>query len=147
MGVPVSAAPMSDDYDDADFEEEDFQESPEVNTLGRYEEIVFCPDCDVYMPYKVDGAIVRRQCPNCKKLFEGGQEVTAGSPARAAPSHTSTTSAAPARRASGGGAQQAVETEVMLCAATTKAGTPCQNPPRAGSKYCSSHRGWRPPRK
>ena len=142
MGALVSAAPMSDDYDDADFEEEDFQESPEVNALGRYEEIVFCPDCDVYMPYKVDGAIVRRQCPNCKKQFEGGQEVTTtGAPVKAAPRSQSAASAGRTVASAG-----AVQTEVLLCAATTKAGTPCQNPPRAGSKYCSSHRGWRPPR-
>lgn len=134
---------MSDDYDDADFEEEDFQESPEVNALGRYTEIVFCPDCDVYMPYKVDGAIVRRQCPNCKKLFEGGQEVTGGTAkVRAPATRAAPTAPMPADRSTSltGG-------EGVLCAAITKAGTPCQNPPRTGSKYCSSHRGYRPPRK
>jgi deoxyribonuclease IV len=32
------------------------------------------------------------------------------------------------------------------CAAITQAGTPCSNPARTGSKYCSSHRGYRPNR-
>lgn len=136
---------MSDDYEEADFEEEDFQESPEVNTLTRYEEIVFCPQCDVYMPYKVEGAIVRRRCPQCAKEFEGGQEV--------APLGSSTTEkgrgAAPPKKSSGGtGAPAATGDEgTVACAAITKAGTPCQNPPRSGSKYCASHRGYRPPRK
>jgi hypothetical protein len=29
-----------------------------------------------------------------------------------------------------------------LCAATTKAGTPCQRPARPGSAYCATHAGW-----
>jgi len=138
---------MSDDYEEADYEEEDFQEAPEVNTLSRYEEIVFCPSCDVYMPYKVDGAIVRRRCPQCAKEFEGGQEVTPGSAAggggRAHTKGTGAAATSPARP------QKATPTsdETVTCAAITKAGTPCQNLPRAGSKYCSSHRGYRPPRK
>lgn len=124
---------MSDDYDDADFEEEDFQESPELNSLSRYAEVVFCPDCDLYMPYKVDGAIVRRQCPSCKKLFEGGSEVSLGALQTTSPKKRAIKTA----ESSG---------DSTPCAATTKAGNPCQNPPRGGSKYCSSHKGWRPPR-
>ncbi len=29
-----------------------------------------------------------------------------------------------------------------LCAATTKAGTPCKRPARPGSAYCATHAGW-----
>lgn len=32
------------------------------------------------------------------------------------------------------------------CAALTQSGTPCSNPARSGSKYCSSHKGYRPGR-
>lgn len=145
---------MSDDYEEADFEEEDFQESPEANTLTRYEEIVFCPTCDVYMPYKVSGAIVRRRCPECRKEFEGGQEVTpleqetaASKASTQQKSPQKATPAPPAKAAPKEAAAPAPTTEALSCAAVTKAGTPCQNPPRSGSKYCSSHRGYRPPRK
>ncbi len=32
------------------------------------------------------------------------------------------------------------------CAALTQSGSPCSNPARTGSKYCSSHKGYRPPK-
>lgn len=37
----------------------------------------------------------------------------------------------------------AVPKDDGLCFAITKSGTGCSNPPRAGSKYCASHKGYR----
>lgn len=138
-----------DDYDELDSDEEDFHEAPEAGPLSKYDEIVFCPKCDDYMPYLVDGALVRRKCPSCGKLFEGGQEVDPGGKPLAAAA--STTEKPTQKRAQKSAKKKAapVKKAVALdtCAATTKAGAPCSNRPRSGSKYCSSHKGWRPPRK
>ncbi len=35
-----------------------------------------------------------------------------------------------------------MHTPKRLCAATTKAGTPCKHPARPGSAYCATHSGW-----
>jgi hypothetical protein len=134
-----------DDYDELDMDEEDFHEAPEASPLTKYEEIVFCPKCDEYMPYLVEGALVRRRCPTCGKLFEGGVEVDpGGTPTTQTPGRAPKKAAkkAPAPRKTPTNSAEEGET----CAATTKAGTPCSNRPRKGSKYCSSHKGWRPPR-
>ncbi|MBW3581807.1 MAG: TIM barrel protein [Euryarchaeota archaeon] len=53
----------------------------------------------------------------------------------------------PAKKAAKAKEPEAVEEERQpRCAALTKAGTPCQNLARGRSKYCSSHKGYRPPR-
>lgn len=138
-----------DDYDEIESEEEDFHEAPETGLLSKYEEIVFCPKCDEYMPYLVEGALVRRRCPSCGKLFEGGVEVDpGGSSAAPAKKKTPTTNAKKAQSPAPRKAPVAKAAATQEnCAALTKNGTPCNNRPRKGSKYCSSHKGWRPPRK
>lgn len=146
---------VPDDYDDTESEEEDFHEAPETSPLTKYDEIVFCPKCDAYMPYLVEGALVRRKCPSCGKLFEGGVEVEpGGAPVSVRKSGTrkKTSSPAPKKtpaqpRKPARPSKKATATSPDTCAATTKSGTPCSNRPRKGSKYCSSHKGWRPPRK
>ncbi len=138
-----------DDYDELDSDEEDFHEAPETGPLSKYDEIVFCPKCDEYMPYLVDGALVRRKCPSCGKLFEGGVEVDPGGKPLVAQK-------SPARKQAKKADRKSTKKTITVakkkstpetCAALTKAGAPCSNRPRTGSKYCSSHKGWRPPRK
>lgn len=220
---------MSDEYEEADFDEEDFQEAPEATGLRKYDEIVFCPHDGAYMPFRTHGAIVRRHCGTCGRYFEGSLEVSADEvaataaaeaaesapasekkraadraraevdaarPKKKAPakkkaaSPASEAKKAPAKKSSkketapkakktakkakksssgtksaskGKKAKKATKRASTKrsnktaaptkqvgvqdrCAAVTASGTPCRNKPRGRSKYCASHKGWRPPR-